>query len=654
MMIKCYNCFKDYDDTNAACPYCGHIPGAVKREVNHLPLGSILIDRYLIGEVCGFGGFGVTYKAWDMQLETIVAVKEYFPNGAVNRVPGTEDVVLFSGNRLKEFHFGLVRFIEEAKITAKYVSHKNIVNVYNYFEANKTAYIVMEYLDGITLESYLQQFEDDGERIDVDTAVDITLHVCNALKTIHADGVIHRDVSPDNIFLCFNGTYKLYDFGASRFSQNEDQHLTIILKPGYAPPEQYEKVNTQGPWTDIYALGATLYKMLTGVKPVESMNRKIVDELQEPKELVPDIPQYLNDAVMKAMAVEQHLRFQKVEEFEAVLKKERPVEAVKTTIKRKKRKRRSGIFAAAAIVLTGSGILAYNLLQQKEENTLPAASIDVWYIADSSELSGALEEIRDEFCSSYEGVSVNYIAIDPDEYEERLSEAAQAGSMPALLQSDLIDTDKYSLLSLEPVLDEIDLDNYYILGDQQAQILADNKLPLGFNIPLFYMNTTLSSYSGETVAGLKEITSEDSTVAVAPQAENVFQELFGGQTYQSAACEQFLAGEAAFLFSDTAQFYDVQAALPARFKMIKLGMDEIPCTFCNRWSLGDCGDEKKEKVARRFLAYMLSDNSQDYLYIRYKDPGLPVNRNALGVYEDVYLEFGSVISPSEQYVFEQN
>ena len=135
-MIKCYNCFKDYDDTNAACPYCGHIPGAVKREVNHLPLGSILIDRYLIGEVCGFGGFGVTYKAWDMQLETIVAVKEYFPNGAVNRVPGTEDVVLFSGNRLKEFHFGLVRFIEEAKITAKYVSHKNIVNVYNYFEAN--------------------------------------------------------------------------------------------------------------------------------------------------------------------------------------------------------------------------------------------------------------------------------------------------------------------------------------------------------------------------------------------------------------------------------------------------------------------------------------------------------------------------------------
>ncbi len=653
MMIKCYNCFKDYDDANAECPYCGHIPGSVKREVNHLPLGSILIDRYLIGEVCGFGGFGVTYKAWDMQLEAIVAVKEYFPNGAVNRVPGTEDVVLFSGNRLKEFHFGLVRFIEEAKITAKYVSHKNIVNVYNYFETNKTAYIVMEYLDGITLENYLQQFEDDGERIDIDTAVDITLNVCNALKAIHADNVIHRDVSPDNIFICFNGTYKLYDFGASRFSQNEDQHLTIILKPGYAPPEQYEKVNTQGPWTDIYALGATLYKMLTGVKPVESMNRKIVDELQEPKELVPDIPQYLNDAVMKAMAVEQHLRFQKVEEFEAVLKKERPVEAVKTTIKRKKRRRISGICAAAAIVLTGSGILAYNLLQQKEENTLPAASIDVWYIADSDELTGALEDIKDEFCSSYEGVSVNYIAIEPDEYDERLSEAAQAGNMPALLQSDLIDTAKYSFLSLEPVMEEIDLDNYYILGDQQAQILADNKLPLGFNIPLFYMNTTLSGYSGDPVSELKEIASDDSMIAVAPQTETVFQKLFGGYTYQSATCEQFLAGEAAFLFSDTAQFYDVQEALPARFKMVKLGIDEVPCTLCNCWSLGDCGDEKKEKVARRFLAYMLSDNSQDYLFIRYKEPGLPVNRNALGVYEDVYLEFESVISPSEQYVFEQ-
>ena len=107
MIMKCYNCFQDYEDVYEVCPHCGHIPDSAKREANHLPRGTVLIDRYIIGEVCGFGGFGITYKAWDMQLETIVAIKEYFPNGSVNRIPGTENVVLFSGNRLKEFNYGL-------------------------------------------------------------------------------------------------------------------------------------------------------------------------------------------------------------------------------------------------------------------------------------------------------------------------------------------------------------------------------------------------------------------------------------------------------------------------------------------------------------------------------------------------------------------
>ena len=268
MIVKCYDCFKDYDDKYEVCPHCGYIPRSDKREANHLPLGTVLKDRYIIGRTCGFGGFGVTYKAFDMQLENIVAIKEYFPNGTVNRVPGTENIVMFSGNRLKEFNYGLSRFLDEARTTAKYSSHKNIVNVLDYFEANKTAYIVMEFLDGITLEKFLETSTDGTEKLDIQQAVDIALNICNALKTIHKDGVIHRDVAPDNIFLCLNNTIKLFDFGAARFSLDKDKLLTVILKPGYAPVEQYveqdEKVNNQGPWTDIYALGATLYKLVTG------------------------------------------------------------------------------------------------------------------------------------------------------------------------------------------------------------------------------------------------------------------------------------------------------------------------------------------------------------------------------------------------------
>jgi len=654
MIIKCYNCFNDYNDADDKCPHCGHIPGSIKREANHLPLGCILIDRYVIGEVCGFGGFGITYKAWDMQLETIVAIKEYFPNGSVNRIPGTENVVLFSGNRLKEYNYGLTRFIDEAKTTAKYVSHKNIVNVFNYFEANKTAYIVMEFLDGTTLENYLQQTTDASEKIDIETAIDITLSICNALKTIHADGVIHRDVSPDNIFLCLNGAYKLYDFGAARFSQDENKLLTIILKPGYAPPEQYEKVNTQGPWTDIYALGATLYKMITGIKPVESMNRKITDDLKEPIEIDPSIPQYLNDAIMKAMAVEQHLRFQRVEDFEAVLKKEKNVEPPKVTIKRKKRNRLLGICIASVAVLTGSGIFGYRWHRQKEEKTLPAASIDVWYIADNDELPEALAEIKDEFCKNYEGVSINYIAINPNEYDRRLSEAMEAGNMPSLFQSDAIDTSKYDVLSLKSVIDELNLEEYYFLEDYQVQILTENKLPLGFNVPLFYMNTTLFTYSESSVTELEDISFNDTKLAVEFQVKDEFDQLYGDVKVDETECEQYYAGEAAFMFSDTAHFYEVQSALPARFKMLKLNINEIPCSFTNCWSLGHCEDTQKEIVAKRFLEFMLSDYSQDYLYIRYKTPALPVNINALNVYKDVYSEFETVITPPDHYVFELN
>lgn len=649
MNVKCYNCFQDYDDTESICPNCGYERNSAKREPNHLPRGTILNDRYIIGEVCGFGGFGITYKSWDSQLEMIVAVKEYFPNGSVNRIPGTENVVLFTGNRLKEFNFGLERFIEEARITAKYVSNKNIVNVFNYFEANKTAYIVMEYLDGITLEKFLLQSDGEKEILDIDTAVDITLSICNALRTIHADGVVHRDVSPDNIYICYNGLYKLYDFGAARFSQDENR-LTIILKPGYAPPEQYEQVNAQGPWTDIYALGATLYEMVTGEKPVESTNRKIEDILKEPSEINPEIPQYLNDAILKAMAIEPHLRFQNVEEFEQVLKKEKPVESPKVTVRKKKKKRLVGISAMAAVLLVGAGIFAIRLNKQRLLETLPEGEIDVWYVNDNTALSEALNEIKDEFCENYEGVSINLIGLESEDYGESLQKARDEGNMPVLFQSDDMDISEFSVLPIKTVFENISADSYYFLSDDMEQISSVKKFPLGFNVPVFYINTSRCDYSEDSVEKLSDIIDENGTLSIYGKDVEIFKELFSDSLYKSAEVEDFYNGEADVLFADTSCFYDIQSALPARFKMLYVDGNSIDCCYSNCWSMGDNGDEDDERIAERFLEFMLSDNSQDFFYIRHKNNALPINKKAFEVYKEVYSEFGTLTADGGKYV----
>lgn len=639
MSIICYDCFREYDAGLRICPHCGYAADADRREPNHLPAGTVLQARYVIGRVCGYGGFGVTYKAFDRQLETPVAIKEYFPNGTVNRIPGTTEAVLFGGKRLREYEYGKQRFLDEARITARYVSHKNIVNVFDYFEANKTAYIVMEFLDGIDLEKYLETSTGGTERVSPAQAVDIALSICNALKTIHKDNILHRDISPDNIYLCLNHTIKLYDFGAARFSADKDKLLTVILKPGYAPVEQYveqdTKVNNQGAWTDIYALGATLYKMVTGVKPVESMNRKIKDELVEPIALVPDIPQYLNDAIMRAMAVEPHLRFQTVDEFAAVLQQKKQVVSLKKTIRRKKRARLVGIAAAAAAVAVGFVFFAKRWNTQKDDNTLPAASIKVWYIGGDAEKQ-ALESIRDEFCSSFDGVEIELQGFPAEIYRMQLQTAESIGMLPTVYQSDGVDTAQMDAAPLDAVLEKLDLGAYWYLDDVRQEMLAQKKLPVGYDLPVFYLNHTLCDYDGERVAKLADVFGESGTISVADAYAKEFAALFDEPQFMRRSINDFCSGNSKLLFSHITDYYTVRNALPGQYRLLAVDVKDAAVRLGHCWSWRDTGEPDAAKVAQRFLEYLLSDNAQDYLFVRNETPGLPVNKNALAVYTDVY------------------
>ena len=198
MKKRCFNCMKEYEEQYEVCPHCGYVDGSPPAEAYHLAPGEILNHKYIVGTAIDSGGFGIIYRAWDAQMEQVVAIKEYFPNGVVSRVPGQNDVIVYSGKNREVFRKGVDRFLVEARNMAEF-SQPDIVALYDYFEENNTAYIVMEYLDGVSFKEYLKE---RSGRIPNEEVVDITLHVLAALEEIHSHHIIHRDISPDNIFLC--------------------------------------------------------------------------------------------------------------------------------------------------------------------------------------------------------------------------------------------------------------------------------------------------------------------------------------------------------------------------------------------------------------------------------------------------------------------
>lgn len=310
----CYNCFHTINNRDQSCPFCG-FPADIRNEStypNALPCNTVLIDKYRIGRVLGQGGFGITYVAKDIQTGELVAVKEYFPDTIASRDESLY-VVPYNRKRQENFEYGKKQFLEEAKTLAEFSGSPNIVNVRSYFEENGTACYVMEYLRGTSFKSYLKK--KDG-RISWEEAEKILLPVMEALEEVHSKGIIHRDVTPDNIALTDDGRVKLLDFGAARYSMGEQsKSLDVILKHGFAPYEQYMRHSRQGPFTDVYSLAASFYYAVTGETPPESVERIDEDHLVPPSGLGISIPVQKEAALLKALAVRSADRFQSMTEF---------------------------------------------------------------------------------------------------------------------------------------------------------------------------------------------------------------------------------------------------------------------------------------------------------------------------------------------------
>ncbi len=319
----CPNCFTSAG-TGTACLECG---AALTAPVNDLVLapGSVLAERYMVGRVLGQGGFGATYLGQDVKLSTRVAIKEYLPFGCVSRASNRKGLQV-NPSMAESYQFGLTRFLDEARVLARFRSCRNIVSVFDFFEENGSAYIVMEFLTGSTLKHLIAN--SDKGRMPLAKAGPILDAVLNALIDIHAQNILHRDISPDNVIITDTNEVRILDFGAARQAlSSHSQKMSVILKPGYAPFEQYLETGNQGPWSDVYATAATFYHAVTGVKPTDALARMSGDSLRKPSELQILLPAELEPTLMKALALKVEDRYRSAAEFRAEVAKAMPAAA---------------------------------------------------------------------------------------------------------------------------------------------------------------------------------------------------------------------------------------------------------------------------------------------------------------------------------------
>ncbi|RJW36426.1 PASTA domain-containing protein [Lachnospiraceae bacterium TF09-5] len=300
-MKLCLSCFNKYEEGYAVCPRCGYAENTPVKEPQYLSPGMVLNHRYLLGTVIGAGGFGVTYGGWDEVLDQKVAIKEFLPGEFSTRMPGRTEVTVYGGEKTEQFEEGCQKFFEESRRLARLQKIPGIVQIYNSFIENGTAYIVMEYLEGETLGERLKR----EKKFTEEEAVRIILPVLQALEEVHKEGILHRDVAPNNIFLTKDGGVKLLDFGASRsVTGTHSKSLTVLYKEGFTPEEQYRSRGDQGAWTDVYAAAAVLYKMLTGIAPPGALERRRKDTLKEPSKAGAKVSHSVDMAVMNGLNVD--------------------------------------------------------------------------------------------------------------------------------------------------------------------------------------------------------------------------------------------------------------------------------------------------------------------------------------------------------------
>lgn len=309
---RCFGCMEEIH--GYPCPVCGFDPAQAAAPNYVLPYGAILNGRYIVGKMLGQGGFGITYVGWDIALERKVAIKEYYPSGQVSRNPGSRGLTWYTSVQSQQAkQNGTQMFLKEARKMSKVDDIPNVVRVRDLFQENETAYIVMDFVEGETLKARLEK----TGPLPWEQAKGIFLPAIQAMEQVHQAGLVHRDISPDNLMLTPDGKVKILDLGAAKdLSVNNGASSMQVAKGGFSPFEQYTQRGSSGPWTDVYAMAATVYYTLTGKLPPVATDRVVEDTISWEEPGLKALSAQALEALQKAMVISAKNRMQSMEELE--------------------------------------------------------------------------------------------------------------------------------------------------------------------------------------------------------------------------------------------------------------------------------------------------------------------------------------------------
>ncbi len=403
-MKLCMGCMNEIEDHLSTCPYCGFNETALRQESYYLDPGTIIGGKYIVGRVLSYGGHTVSYMGMDAEKNRKVIIKEYLPSDFSTRSEGEKEVTIYSGDGQQQFEQGLTNFLNEANRIQHLQNINGIAKVYDCISENETGYVISEYVEGHTLKEILE----NGKRYSAEEAANFIRKILQGLVEVHRMDIVHCDISPETIMITNSGDIKLTDFGATRYvTTANSKSLSIILKRGFAPEEQYRSKGVRGPWTDVYALGAVMYYMITGTVPQESVERALSDDLKEPSKLGISIPKNIENALMNALNVYQKDRTPSAEAFLAELNS-REVKRIKV----KQQKNKTGkipvwakaLVAGLACVVVAGGVY----IVRNTRNSSTAISTDAMIMED---LTGKTKEEVDDYIAGLrnEGLEVELV-----------------------------------------------------------------------------------------------------------------------------------------------------------------------------------------------------------------------------------------------------
>lgn len=646
-MKRCLNCMNVYDDDLIECPHCNFREGTQAETEYHLAPGVIVGERYIIGVALGHGGFGITYKAWDEKLETVIAIKEFFPAHLVSRIPGRQEVNLQGERRRDLYHKEMQKFLQEARTLAKFNSHPNIVHVSDYFEANNTAYMVMEYLDGIDLLKYVK--EKRNQRMSPEETLPIISDVCKAMEAIHREGIVHRDVSPDNIRITSAGKVKLLDFGAAKESQiSNASEFTVVIKPGYAPPEQYMKKSKIGPWTDVYALCATMYRLLTGKKPAEASDRRAEECLIAPRELNPELPLWLEQVILRGMALEPENRFRDIEQLEKALNQKEGVALPEQVAKRKSyRKIAAFVTAVVACAVTIVLLVHWGSGRELTDEDVPDGELIV-SLPDTAYNRKAYTDAADRFEEKFPGKSVK---LDFSNFADAEADVfmVSAKQMRDKVYQDYDNNEVYA--DTIEFHNEIHPKDYYFM-DVNADI--DRYVPLSADVYVLVYNKYLIARDEDMeelieyedsidIYDLETVADRKSSLRSVVTCEEI------GIAAYDRAVSQFCKEKCTAVIARTRDISRIQQKLAGYYEV-------LPLTFGGSYR-GDFGNQfsinfysEKESLAVLWLEFLLSNEGQSILLVE-NNSGLPLNKDTFAKYIQIHSNLNALAENADQVQF---